>query len=586
MADGNIFAPKYGESRALVIGINDYKFANPLNFAMNDAEKFSECLSSNFGFDPGKIEILTDKSATRKSILKHFLAFTDGNAGPDDRIVFFFAGHGHTKTGRRGEIGFLVPYDGKIDSLDSLIRWDDLTRNAELIEAKHILFIMDACYGGLAVTRRLQPGSTRFAKDMLLRYSRQALTAGKANETVADAGGPRSGHSIFTGHLLDALDGGAASSDELITANGVMAYVYDKVANDYQSMQTPHYGHLDGDGDFVFNLEALKILDTDSPTDQDLLVQVPSTLARPNGLVTDEELTSRVKELISDGRNRIALHDLVSAEIRAALSKLSPDDFPLSGQEHEPSAERFAERLTKYEDSVRRLTIIVILLARWGTADQRPVLEHILARLGEINDVGGGYVSWLGLRWYPVLTLIYAAGIASLSGRNYEIFKTLFQTKIVNSRSGSGTSSVVICAVDGMANSQVDSLFKTIPGHERQYIPKSEYLLKKLQPSLDDALFIGLGYEDLFDEFESLFALIIADKNYDEEHQRIWAPPGRFAYKWQRGHEDPLGSLIEQASIEKDQWPPIAIGFFDGAYTKFSKIADGYKNGLTGLHWY
>ena len=104
----------------------------------------------------------------------------------------------------------------------------------------------------------------RFLRDMLQRFSRQVLTAGKADETVADANGPRPGHSIFTGHLLDALEGGAAS-EGMITASGVMAYVYQKVSRDQYSRQTPHYGFFDGDGDFVFASDALKEVVTDLP---------------------------------------------------------------------------------------------------------------------------------------------------------------------------------------------------------------------------------------------------------------------------------------------------------------------------------
>src|SRR5439155_10124504 len=110
--------------------------------------------------------------------------------------------------------------------------WDDLTRNSELIRAKHMLFVMDACYGGLALTRNTQPGSARFLKDMMLRYSRQVLTAGKANEVVADSGGPLPAHSVFTGHLIEGLRGKATAANGVITANGLMAYVYQSVAND------------------------------------------------------------------------------------------------------------------------------------------------------------------------------------------------------------------------------------------------------------------------------------------------------------------------------------------------------------------
>jgi uncharacterized caspase-like protein len=114
------------------------------------------------------------------------------------------------------------------------------------------MFVMDACYGGLAITRTLKPGSMRFMKDMLLRRSRQVLTAGKADEVVADLGGPLPNHSVFTGHLLEALAGKAASPDGMLTANGVIAYVYRSVANDASSQQTPHFGYLSGDGDLIF----------------------------------------------------------------------------------------------------------------------------------------------------------------------------------------------------------------------------------------------------------------------------------------------------------------------------------------------
>ena len=101
-----------------------------------------------------------------------------------------------------------------------------------------MLFVMDACYGGLAVHRGISPGSSRFLKNMLQRYSRQVLTAGKADETVADSGGPRPDHSIFTGHLLDALEGKATDAQGILSANAVMAYVYERVAKDPHSRQS------------------------------------------------------------------------------------------------------------------------------------------------------------------------------------------------------------------------------------------------------------------------------------------------------------------------------------------------------------
>jgi uncharacterized caspase-like protein len=171
-----LYEPKYTGSHALVIGINKYKHAPPLEYALNDAEAVASLLVDKYNFPKSNVTILCDGAAKASTIRSAFLKYT--KLTTDDRILFFFAGHGHTVTARRGETGFLVPSDGKVDDLSTLIRWDELTRNAELIPAKHILFLMDACYGGLALKRKApQSGSMRFFKDMLQRYSRQVISS-------------------------------------------------------------------------------------------------------------------------------------------------------------------------------------------------------------------------------------------------------------------------------------------------------------------------------------------------------------------------------------------------------------------------
>ena len=214
------YEPAYRDSHALVIGIDKYQRVSPLSFAANDARGISLILEKQFSFSPQRITLLTDDAASRSAIMSAYMRLTDRDlVGPDDRLIIFFAGHGHTASGRRGETGFLVPVDGDVANLASLVRWEELTRCADLIAAKHVLFLMDACYGGLALTRKTIPaGSMRLLKDMLQRFSRQVLTAGKADETVSDGGGVRAGHSIFTSHLLDALEGAASATEGVITA--------------------------------------------------------------------------------------------------------------------------------------------------------------------------------------------------------------------------------------------------------------------------------------------------------------------------------------------------------------------------------
>jgi hypothetical protein len=262
------YEPKYANSSALVVGINKYRHVGPLEIARADAEAIRDVLINEFAFPKKNVRILLDAQATRDRIMDEFLE--NERLSPDDRLIFFFAGHGHTVDGSRGAIGYLVPVDGDLKSKSSLIRWDELTRNADIIPAKHIWFIMDACYSGLAMQRGISPGERRFISDMLQRRSRQVITAGKADESVADGGGPEGGNSIFTGHLLDGMRG-AAAIDGVMTASDIMNYAYRKVARDAGSHQTPAFGHIDGDGEFV--LLTPGDLHADSTRREDFLVK-------------------------------------------------------------------------------------------------------------------------------------------------------------------------------------------------------------------------------------------------------------------------------------------------------------------------
>ena len=149
MKDIRFFAkPRYKASWALVVGIDNYENASPLSYAVNDAGTLRDVLTDELGFPASNVTYLENQEATKANVMKSFMRFACDDVELDDRIFVFFAGHEYTRIGNRGDVGYLVSYDSDPDDLSTYIRWDDLTRNSELIRAKHMLFIMDACYGG------------------------------------------------------------------------------------------------------------------------------------------------------------------------------------------------------------------------------------------------------------------------------------------------------------------------------------------------------------------------------------------------------------------------------------------------------
>ena len=571
----------YTRSRALVIGIDQYTQASPLEYAVSDAHEFRQTLVDSLGFETDDITYLANEAATRQAILKAFLRFSREDIDVDERLIVFYAGHGLTRTGSRGEIGYLVPHDADMSDFSTFIRWDEFTRNSELVRAKHILFIMDACYGGLALTRSIGPGGARFLKDMMLRHSRQVLTAGKADEVVADSGGPLPNHSVFTGHLLEGMRGKAATEDGVITAAGLMAYVYNRVATDKNSNQTPHYGHFDGDGDLILVAPGLSALEAAEARDDDRLVSIPFALEEPAEVGTFEKV-KRAKALLSSDSTSIELHDLLATEVRRFLSITSEDSFPTSGQF---TKDEMLDRISRYEDAVSDLSLLLACIAHWGKTIHTSTMQKCIARSSDRLETRGGLTIWLELRWYPLIVELYTAGIAAIDAQRYDNLATLFYTQLPSSEYRNNNGTFVEAVSNGLLELIRTNAFKQIPGHERHYTPLSEYLFKILQPRLDDTFFLGKNYETAFDEFEVFFALAIADIEMTKNN-RVWGPVGRFGWKQRSRDNGPLSRIINDARTRKDSWPPFKAGMFGGSFERFDKVATEYLQLVGRLNWF
>lgn len=245
----------YEASWAIVIGIDDYAKWPRLEYAANDAQSIADTLTGQFGFPSSQVIVLKDRDATRNNILAAFHdRLADGRTQKDDRVFVFFAGHGATRKLASGrELGYIIPVDSDPKELATdAIAMSDIQNIAESLQAKHVLFVMDACYSGLGLTRG-GPASGAFLRENARRVARQMLTAGGADQQVADSG--PNGHSVFTWVLLQALAGKAdLNGDGLITGTELAAYVAPSVSA--VSQQTPAFGSLPGSqgGEFVFQV--------------------------------------------------------------------------------------------------------------------------------------------------------------------------------------------------------------------------------------------------------------------------------------------------------------------------------------------
>jgi hypothetical protein len=138
---------------------------------------------------------------------------------------------------------------------------------------------------------------------------------------------------------------------------------------------------------------------------------------------------------------------------------------------------------------------------------------------------------------------------------------------------------VVLPAVIGVT--EVVDLFKILPGLDRRHTPRSDYMFQVLQPMLEDLLFLGQSYEQLFDEFEVLLTLTFADLRAGTPIGHVWGPPGRFAWKRGLGDEhSPFESVLQQINREQADWGPVRAGLFQGDYTRALALGEKYRENI------
>ncbi len=251
----------YRKRHLVVVGIDGYAHWRPLQNARSDAEGLRDTLVKHYGFElSGE---LYDRDATKSGIEDVFvsgLGEGKGKSGavePEDLVVFFFAGHGHTERRPNDEEeGFLVPVEAPREGKAKMLRITDIRNWTNDLAARHVLFIFDSCFSGAATTGGGGGGKPGFA--------RRVITAGAPDQVVADGGTDWPNHSVFTGRLLYGL--GPAETrlpKPLVFASELASYLVRYVPEDAKAVgarspQTPSDGLLPGHGGDTIVLKRLE----------------------------------------------------------------------------------------------------------------------------------------------------------------------------------------------------------------------------------------------------------------------------------------------------------------------------------------
>jgi hypothetical protein len=238
-------------SFALLIGMTNYRNGLPSLMGVSmDMANIKQALE-NQGF---KVILKLDLDLTEMEEAFSSFISTYGEEN-DNRLLFYFAGHGFTlKTSLGEELGYIVPVDTPNPSIDQAgfqnkaMEMAQIETYAKRIRSKHALFVFDACFSGSLFATSITLPSPISVKT--LQPVRQFITSGTSEEQVPDK-------SIFCQQFLVALDGEADNDhDGYVTGTELGSFLQKSVTNYSRETQHPQFGKIRNPnldkGDFIF----------------------------------------------------------------------------------------------------------------------------------------------------------------------------------------------------------------------------------------------------------------------------------------------------------------------------------------------
>jgi hypothetical protein len=144
----------YADSRALLVGIDEYQHINELIGSKQDVESMNRFIQSEWGYKPWQIRTLTDAEATDKGILTAFDNWLIKGSQPGDKVLFYYSGHGTFITDNARHKDEEDGYDEALCPVnttrgkENLIRDDEINRRLQQLRGRQVMFIIDACHSG------------------------------------------------------------------------------------------------------------------------------------------------------------------------------------------------------------------------------------------------------------------------------------------------------------------------------------------------------------------------------------------------------------------------------------------------------
>ncbi|MCY7277043.1 MAG: caspase family protein, partial [Phormidesmis sp. CAN_BIN44] len=137
---------KFQYSLAVVIGIDDYRNGVPsLKTPVNDAQTLATILKDKHGYE---VELLMNDEANCTALRNLLETELPKRLSKNDRLLFYFAGHGIALNGDDGPEGYLIPSGASLGDVGTYLPMTQVNQALLKLPCRHFLGILDCCFAG------------------------------------------------------------------------------------------------------------------------------------------------------------------------------------------------------------------------------------------------------------------------------------------------------------------------------------------------------------------------------------------------------------------------------------------------------
>jgi hypothetical protein len=298
----------------------------------------------------------------------------------------------------------------------------------------------------------------------------------------------------------------------------------------------------------------------------------------PQLLAASDPVTSvaLLKRYLVDERNKILLHDLLMGEADRLAKRIDAESAAASSNVARGAV---LQCMRRYEELTHPLLSLMITGCYWGEPLHNDIWTAVIERVA--NAASSRKASSAGdrLKAYPALLLLYGGGLASVAKEKFSTLQALLLGPRIFCAEGE-QAAVHRLVADSIVGEAARSLE---PENATRIAPASVYLHEFLRPLLREFLLADSDYNEVFELFEYLCALIWVDEN-PRSARLDWVPvdaPIGLFMETPNPPQQPIAQRIDrELALQGKKWPPLLGKMFGGHADRVISVKERFDEVL------